>query len=829
MAHRVDRIPRYDTDFLNSYAGPSGELLQDIQLDELVMQNGKPGGVRFANKSEVSNLGGAVDFLQHGGVADPNVDNTDALNVAMLYAYQNGKKAVIIPAGEYGFAGECIMQNGVSLIGLGYVVFNRISTNCHVWLLFPPEADAAPADYTYFGLSNIAVKNIIFKINGPQLNGIADSDTGGCEAMSLGFCSNILIENCEFWDRIGTHTIECSGSKFVTIRNCRFYGGRENRADAMQPTDREHIQIEYCGAGACAVERYMNYGGKFYVPCADITVERCLFTKSKVLGADCPAVGCHNAIEDQYSAFGVRILNCTFERCRKWAVAFYTSKNYVVDGCVFRDCFMAVRAVCVRGNVDRNGQAYGHGKAPNGLVFTNNFCEAAADSSEYIYYTRTDSPDEPDVRIRNVIIKNNVFVHNNPDAGMIALRFHLDTLIEGNIFRGTYNVVVSNLYGDFTFNNNTCIGYRKNGIWCNEESVSVSGSLSRNLIVTNNEFVGDHTEETGRSIAVHGTSAEGLRNTGLIIKGNTIRSNVSTDNFVEPIIIDRWDYSVISNNTVFCVKYPADKAILRALSTDKHMSIGPNALLPLSTDPNGTYYGHTGRAENEQFVMGNTIVKGADDGAPACVSVYGANYAYNCLSIAGIGPADVNAPAYLLLGVHHWHNNDVQNILQVGHDYTTRPPYVRPLPSVYGESTVTTELGTGGYRWANVYVQTNSEALSDARIKQYIQPIDDALLDAWASVEYKQFKFIDSVTKKGDDARVHTGLIAQDLMDKIPDVDKYGFFCYDVFKTPAGETKDEYSLRYVEALIVEVAYLRRELKRVQARFDALEQKNGATN
>lgn len=72
---------------------------------------------------------------------------------------------------------------------------------------------------------------------------------------------------------------------------------------------------------------------------------------------------------------------------------------------------------------------------------------------------------------------------------------------------------------------------------------------------------------------------------------------------------------------------------------------------------------------------------------------------------------------------------------------------------------------------------------SDVREKQDIAPIDDALLDAWADVSLVAYRWITSVDVKGDDARIHTGAIAQQVRDALAahgiDGRRYGLLCYD--------------------------------------------------
>ena len=159
-------------------------------------------------------------------------------------------------------------------------------------------------------------------------------------------------------------------------------------------------------------------------------------------------------------------------------------------------------------------------------------------------------------------------------------------------------------------------------------------------------------------------------------------------------------------------------------------------------------------------------------------------------------------------------------------------------------------LGASGRRWKTVYSATSAINTSDSRFKNSVKDIDDKLLDAWESIQPKQYKFNDATESKGDSARFHTGYIAQDIqkacIDNNLDISKYGLFCYDSWdeqpeisedvevekdgiKTTEKrivqqkrEKGDMYALRYEEALVVECAYLRRENNRLKERLSKIE-------
>lgn len=165
--------------------------------------------------------------------------------------------------------------------------------------------------------------------------------------------------------------------------------------------------------------------------------------------------------------------------------------------------------------------------------------------------------------------------------------------------------------------------------------------------------------------------------------------------------------------------------------------------------------------------------------------------------------------------------------------------------SVSEDSTIS--LGNSAFRFSQLYASSDSINTSDENMKTEIAEIDSDLLDNWKFVEWKSFKFKDSVKKKGTDARYHTGLIAQDIAKVVDSVDihEYGFFCYDEWDdqfdteymtipekidedgnvieesrieeivTKRRSAGKQYSLRYQEIQAIENAYLRREIKNLK--------------
>ena len=149
----------------------------------------------------------------------------------------------------------------------------------------------------------------------------------------------------------------------------------------------------------------------------------------------------------------------------------------------------------------------------------------------------------------------------------------------------------------------------------------------------------------------------------------------------------------------------------------------------------------------------------------------------------------------------------------------------------------------GTATWDGQSIQTTS----DQRLKQQINQIDDKLLDAWEDVTLVQFKYNDAVDQKGDNARLHTGYVVQQIDTACKshnvDISDYGLYCHEEYPQETEEVEVEqadgtktkerkvireasehYSLRYTEVYAVECMYLRRENSRLKEKLASLEER-----
>lgn len=97
----------------------------------------------------------------------------------------------------------------------------------------------------------------------------------------------------------------------------------------------------------------------------------------------------------------------------------------------------------------------------------------------------------------------------------------------------------------------------------------------------------------------------------------------------------------------------------------------------------------------------------------------------------------------------------------------------------------TYDLGNASFRWKEVYAVAPLINTSDARTKQQVRDLDNTERRVAQKLKgiLKAFKFNDAVNEKGENARIHFGVIAQDVAAAFAseglDASKYALFCHD--------------------------------------------------
>jgi hypothetical protein len=118
----------------------------------------------------------------------------------------------------------------------------------------------------------------------------------------------------------------------------------------------------------------------------------------------------------------------------------------------------------------------------------------------------------------------------------------------------------------------------------------------------------------------------------------------------------------------------------------------------------------------------------------------------------------------------------------------------------------TMSLGRADFLWSEVFAASGTINTSDERSKQDIANLDDAEKRVAVAVKglIKKFRYKSAVERKGDDARIHIGVIAQDVKAAFEteglDAHRYGILCYDEWEDDDGVKHDRYGVRYDELL-----------------------------
>jgi len=115
-------------------------------------------------------------------------------------------------------------------------------------------------------------------------------------------------------------------------------------------------------------------------------------------------------------------------------------------------------------------------------------------------------------------------------------------------------------------------------------------------------------------------------------------------------------------------------------------------------------------------------------------------------------------------------------------------------------------LGQAANKWNNVFASNGTIITSDERKKQDIADLTDAEKQVASSLKglIKTFRYKSAVQQKGDDARTHVGVIAQEVIQAFQDggLDpfKYGIVCYDEWEERTIEHEAEIERQLTDEL-----------------------------
>lgn len=139
--------------------------------------------------------------------------------------------------------------------------------------------------------------------------------------------------------------------------------------------------------------------------------------------------------------------------------------------------------------------------------------------------------------------------------------------------------------------------------------------------------------------------------------------------------------------------------------------------------------------------------------------------------------------------------------------------YNANVPAFFPISNNTNSLGRASFKWSVVYAGTGAINTSDANEKTEIRSLSEKenAVAAALKEQIKAFRFRDAIQKKGSDARIHFGVIAQDVKAAFEseglDANEYGLFCSDTWWTDAeGNVHDEQGNGFTEVTRLGIRY-----------------------
>jgi len=122
------------------------------------------------------------------------------------------------------------------------------------------------------------------------------------------------------------------------------------------------------------------------------------------------------------------------------------------------------------------------------------------------------------------------------------------------------------------------------------------------------------------------------------------------------------------------------------------------------------------------------------------------------------------------------------------------------------------DLGSSGARFKDIYAANGTIQTSDINEKQDIEDLTEAETRVAVSAKglLKKYRWKSAVEEKGNDARIHFGIMAQDLQDAFAaeglDAGDYGMFISTTWTDETtGEEKTRLGVRYNELLAFIIA------------------------
>ena len=767
-----------------------------------------------------------VNVRDYGAVGDGVTDDTAAIQAAFVYAKGRGPVKVVFPAGTYHLGTAGVAMCSDVTVDARAAHFTRALT---VGGFFTNALGITASVGGYDGNSNI-------EWIGGTFHGNGSANSKQFQFFSFGHARNIRVADCVFYDRCGGgHSIEVTSISGLVIENCQFLGYSQ-ASTAGTAYQKEAIQLEHSTPNGSWM------GAPDYTPTTHVRVSGCRFAPNPLsgLGADEVAIGGHGAIQTtdgKANVSDVVVEDCYFEGCTYAAIRPYCAERFAVSNCTFVNCHrvMKLSGVPKASVITQSGAAATKGMACKSVSFVGNRVEVTKANTGLWVIEATDTFAADDTAaheglyIASNVCKKGAVDTDSTTRSICKLYRCRDVNISGNSF-------------DYA---------AENGIDVKNQSAEVH--------ITNNVF----TKIGNKGVLTPDNSGV----VGLYIEGNKLANDTYRGYSFAAVQLRGVSKFTIVRNDIES-KLPASKTQSYTLNIDSNNNgyIGENSIVSENTNIQDiqvtgsntdikigkNYFPKTNNAEpvnfsngsNKSKVYSGSFILVKEDSAPAGIIFRNCGFG-KPPALAGVLDS-VNG--YISLGVASLDGTEYYSVCGA---HVSKDGY---LPSFRPNGDTTARLGAGNVRWSELYAATAVINTSDVREKTAISAPNEALMRAWGKVGFKSFQFTDSVEKKGENARIHFGVIAQQVAEAFAseglDASRYALFCYDRWEdeyedvevvdveavldengnevtptvmhtekrlvTPAG---DRYGIRYSEALALECAYQRWRLDKLEAKLN----------
>jgi hypothetical protein len=355
-----------------------------------------------------------------------------------------------------------------------------------------------------------------------------------------------------------------------------------------------------------------------------------------------------------------------------------------------------------------------------------------------------------------------------------------------SVYVGTFGIGINSIYNIIGGGINNIIETSTTGVYiANRDQTWVNTYFENND--TEDFWVGNAGANllgfTGSAVVNYQSST--ARNESVVVANSEVKAS---DIFSEEVLTAPLSTAAIAGLGKSQVLSSADSELIGAAKFNAASS-GP--VLTFAKSRNATIGSHTAVSNND--LLGSIRFKASDG------STFGDGA--SIVARADASAALTKTPARLVFSTA---TNATPSVL-------TEQVVINSSGTLYPSNDNTQSLGAASFRWSVVYAGTGTINTSDERQKQDIRNLSEA--EAAVAVRLKglvkAYRFKDAFAAKDDAARVHVGVIAQDVMAAFAseglDPMEYGVLCYDqwteetdadgnVIKT-AG---DAYGVRYDE-------------------------------